>query len=270
MRLKKFLLESDNLDLENIIKECMPFIKEANTKSAWYTLYHGTQKLKPGKYNVQKNRTPRDSPPAVHNFMNKIHKQTLGIDLRSNCVFATRDWLGSRNYGSSYCLVPVGNFTMYQNPMVSDAYFLFNLTSSKSPEYAYKAYDINFWNILDTHKIVCTVNSSDIFQPTEVVKDDAHLQRICSELSAIKLDNNYWKLGYTSGPNDMDPKEIYAKITKPVYDKLRNELANILKQTKKVQMKDLIKDHEIMIVCESFYLLSRQQFEDLEELYESK
>jgi hypothetical protein len=103
-----------------IKRHCQPWLKQSGNRM----VYRGTEAktsapafVKP----VRKDRKPRDSTQAQHEFMNKIISICGGVANRSNSAFVTGDSFVT-GYGDIYVVFPVGDFHYTWSKKVYDFY----------------------------------------------------------------------------------------------------------------------------------------------------
>jgi len=115
-------------ELVNIINEqCQPWIREIggieNFKN--HPFYRGIKEEIYGAYSVRSirtNRKPSDSPRALHDFFNKVISSVGMMASRSNAMFAWSSRFKTTAYGTTYVVVPLGDFHYTWSEMLGDWY----------------------------------------------------------------------------------------------------------------------------------------------------
>ena len=162
---KQFLLENETLsdkDTEAIIvwikENCGPWLRASHGK--WF--YRGikvhnnvngldflptdlTDKVEGDLKGIiwyghtRKNRTPVDSSQELHDAQDKISVKKLGVPLRSNCLFVTKNRMIASRYGKCFAVIPIGE-VKYAYPKIWDdsyislksAYAMYNGSTTES------------------------------------------------------------------------------------------------------------------------------------------
>lgn len=129
MRFKKYLNEQKELTikeaLENIKKECQPFLKDLKKASPINNLLYSGRKektLEAFRGTVRKNRVPKDTPLSIHNWLDSWFEENFGIKARSNSLMAVGDTSVAKGYGNLYAIFPIGNYEIIWSPEISDLY----------------------------------------------------------------------------------------------------------------------------------------------------
>ena len=89
-----------------------------------HVLYHGSKSLKDQDYRVLpllKRTGPRDSSTIVHNAINDASEKRFGVPVR-NLMFASNNSMATREYGSTYVVIPVGQYRLFYSKIVEDLY----------------------------------------------------------------------------------------------------------------------------------------------------
>ena len=104
-----------------IKKDCGSFVKEL--KKNMILLFSGRdEQVNFTKKSVRKNRTPRDTPIEIHDFIDNWFNKKFGIRARSNTVFCSATESSTSDYGEAYIIFPIGNYTTISSNKVSDLY----------------------------------------------------------------------------------------------------------------------------------------------------
>ena len=78
-----------------------------------YTLWVGTA-------SPRKDRTPRDTPQFVHDYIDDWFNDKYGFKARSQGLFVVGDANDAQGYGVVAVILPIGDFTTYSSPQVDD------------------------------------------------------------------------------------------------------------------------------------------------------
>lgn len=120
--------------VKTLRKKCGPWV-EAYTKNHDLVFYRGYNAGASEDENfvlkrARKNRTPRDSQILAHRLFNKILSD-FGNNpkWRSNSVFVTTNESTSTQYGSTWIMIPVGNFDALSSDSVADLYTFLDPTA---------------------------------------------------------------------------------------------------------------------------------------------
>ena len=102
-------------------KDCKPFIKEL--KKNKILLFSGRDELENFlKRTVRQDRKPRDTPLEIHDFIDNWFYKKFGIKARSNTIFCSTIELTTAEYGESYIVFPIGNYTTISSDAITDLY----------------------------------------------------------------------------------------------------------------------------------------------------
>lgn len=102
-----------------------PYIRDDSEDLTGYPLYHGSKKLSSEHIfkvlPMQRRTLPKDSSLLIHNAVNKVSEQMLGVPIR-NLVFATESKMVTSEYGEPYVMIPIGDYDLYYSTLVEDLY----------------------------------------------------------------------------------------------------------------------------------------------------
>jgi hypothetical protein len=172
---------------------------------------------------TRKDRNPKDSSLQLHKLLDKWLFDETGIKFRSEGVFAAKSTDIATRYGDAYVIVPKGNVHYCWSPYIDDAYLLFNENES-GQELTDLLHNRSARKILDPIAKEMGIAQSDI-------KD------FIDEL--------------------LKPKKFGVKKAISILSKFPNIW---------VFDKDLVQcpeQNEIMIVCDSYYLVGLADYEYL-------
>lgn len=122
-----WLNEEEDVDIQPILddigKKCGPYIRVLTSSTVDKFLLSG-RKNKPSyfKGTVRKDRTPRDTPKHVHNYVDELFYDEFGIRARSNTLFCSMDAHAVKTYGDPYLIFPIGQYKLIWSPEISDFY----------------------------------------------------------------------------------------------------------------------------------------------------
>lgn len=119
------LFSDDYVILANYIeKHARPWLTE--TASIDKLLYRGVHSSPTNVYayrtSVRTDRQPKDSTLFAHNIMNTIFKVAGATANRSNSIFTTFHRSHTFDYGETYGVIPLGDFSYTWSPIISDWY----------------------------------------------------------------------------------------------------------------------------------------------------
>lgn len=126
MRFYNYLNESNGLNMkafEKMVADCKPFLGELK-KSNYEFLYSGREGSyeKFNKRKIRKRRKPRDTPPEIHDMLNKSFKDKFGVKARSESLFITNNPHEAASYGQPHYVFPVGKYKLIYSKKVNDLY----------------------------------------------------------------------------------------------------------------------------------------------------
>lgn len=140
--LKDLLVESANIDeIQNkyqhlpkmmiqaaldIKKDCQPYLRQVNHKPfTMYPAYRGvSSSVTFGQKRVRlENRTPSDTPVAIHDSINEYFSDSYGHPFR-NGLFVTSNSHTASNYGKLYYVVPIGPVESLWGKGVADLFMV--------------------------------------------------------------------------------------------------------------------------------------------------
>lgn len=106
--------------LNTIKKDCKPFLKNWRIRYNKNFLWTGRYEKDFVRKKVRKNRTPRDTPLELHEFVDNWFKYEFGIRFRSNSVFCTSNMGEAEDYGHLYAIFPIGKYTTLSSGKIGD------------------------------------------------------------------------------------------------------------------------------------------------------
>lgn len=234
MKLQKYLNEKTkdiynvNVIIDNIKKECKPYLKEASRVGRRNLLYRGAK----GKHSyfegsVRQHRVPTDMPKHLHDMFNKAFKNKFGINLRSNSLFCYPMAETIPNYmtfyGLTYIIFPVNGFQIIWSYEIDDLYEIIN----------------NKHNIHSDHED----NSK---YEWAVTKEDFETDNLYESAIIVSLEGQYSDFKRNGA--------IYKK-----WEKWRDWKINQIVDTYKISKNKLPKFNkktEIMLVCDKYHAIS--------------
>lgn len=126
MKFYNYLNENIGLNMaafKKMVEDCKPFLKEL--KKADYNFLYSGRKGSYEKFNkrkIRKKRKPRDTPPEIHDILNKSFKDKFGVRARSASFFTTNDIHEAESYGFAHYVFPVGKYRLIYSNKVNDLY----------------------------------------------------------------------------------------------------------------------------------------------------
>lgn len=127
------VLKEDKYIPENELDRIKPYIEDI--KKSLYAknhtfhshhdwLYHGTDRALgiAVKQPIQDRTKARDTSNFIHNMVNELSKEELGVEIR-NKMFLTQSHSAAKQYGSGvYVVIPLGNYQLYYSNKIDDFY----------------------------------------------------------------------------------------------------------------------------------------------------
>jgi hypothetical protein len=125
---EKYLIESD-ITLDDIEKDCKPYLKEVRTGTSMFIRYSKTYRNEEIIKKISKttDRKPKDTPKELHDFMDETLKKKFGWKARSQGLFV---WIAPKNYLVGVNLssevgnyvFPIGPYKYVYNSEIFDIY----------------------------------------------------------------------------------------------------------------------------------------------------
>lgn len=256
---KEFLLEKTSSDsknselspehefiVETIKRDCGPWLKKSNGFLAYrgyeHYLSNGFVKMVPTPEenkgtddfligSVRTDRHPKDSPPWLHDALNEYFKSKTGVPVRSASLFCIGDRSIASNYASNvYCVFPIGDFNYTWSKLVADATDTFYIGPNQGCQLSEAGGDLNiqidkaFAKYLKENNLEAYDSANDYF---ESIKCDvrAHSSRSIWAKFAVDFIKSTDLWIFNKGLTEaLSPGSEYNQ-------------------------------HEIMIVCDKYYLL---------------
>lgn len=120
----------DDNDFETIKvileKDCKEFLDELKSKNQ-KPLFRGVKNkddVDKGIYikNSRSDRRTKDSNPIISDKFNDKFEEVLGVKLRSEGVFVTKNPNTATDYGTAYMFFPIGKYRYFVNKEINDLY----------------------------------------------------------------------------------------------------------------------------------------------------
>ena len=108
--------------LEKIKKNCKPYLMKYSSVKI-YRGMHNKESIVHKTVHLQ-NRTPANTPQAIHDLLNDAFIAEFGHPFR-NALFGIGDLVTAKNYGNPYVIIPEGNFHYAWSPVIRDMYDMF-------------------------------------------------------------------------------------------------------------------------------------------------
>jgi len=130
--LKHFEELNNTNNIEKILSDCAPFIKQLKKCNNNELLYHST-KSGDIKTNIEKGgiykltprvrEKPRDMPIVLHEYLGDNLVEKFGWNPRTEAIFAhTDNFKNAHYYGLKYMIFPIGEYKYVWNTKISDPY----------------------------------------------------------------------------------------------------------------------------------------------------
>lgn len=132
--LKHFEELNNTNNIEKILSDCAPFIKQLKECNNNEFLYHST-KSGDIKINIEKDgiyklnpivRTaPRDMPIVLHEYLGVELGEKFGWNPRTEAIFAhTDNFKNAHYYGDKFMIFPIGEYKYVWSTKISDPYLI--------------------------------------------------------------------------------------------------------------------------------------------------
>jgi len=273
MRLIKYINEdTDDKIISKILKECKPWfnlIKKTKVKNK--LLWRGGSKAKKVKYyekiKTRKNRKSMDICNSMHILLDKSFEKHYNIKARSQTVFC----LQSKNYtvlysGKPVVIIPVGEFDYIWSKEIYDLYYYIKYNSKMleiicDDDFLYfeweKKYGENtekgqwYYNEINT-------NTYEKLKAKDYIIKDMMKELNINEIEAHQAFNEnelIWK-----------PFISFNMYKELIKNNTYNDIDNLIKNNyiKNKDFKQLMdskkfRRNEIMLNCDSYYLINQDQ-----------
>ena len=116
MKFKQYLTEA-NIEYyyNNIRKDCKKYLNAVKNTDNLLIRYED-KVIESYKKRVRKNRRPKDTPLAVHKFVDKALKEKFGWKVRSSGLFC----YSTNSHSAGYFVFPIGKFEYVYSTRVDD------------------------------------------------------------------------------------------------------------------------------------------------------
>lgn len=279
MRLKKYLTEESSIDV--LYKECSSYIQEWKSVGLKNGLLRGVKdSFSIKKIDATKYRLPRDIALSNSAFVDKIYKDTVGINLRSSTGFCTHMEKMAKYYGNMYYAVPIGSYKLYVNPKIRDLFTdifawqdkpLFSGTGAPLDPMKIVSETIGDDGIRIPSDMQATrikSTSTRVLLPFLLTKSEKdRINRLNQEY--LSQDNLIYeklfgifgkkqKQESTDGSRKLSGEEAYNLFWKYAFNNLETKVIDLIKKTRQMSLSETLnfKEHEIMLSCKEYYLVS--------------
>lgn len=247
--------DDDFLNIKEILeRDCKKFLDELKSKNQ-KPLFRGVRNkddVDNGIYtkSSRTDRRSKDSDPGFSELFDKKFEEVLGVRLRSNGVFVTKNPNTSQDYGTSFMFFPVGDYEYYANPKINDLYS--NISDNFSDEQSLKF----TWQYRYNRPYTGSFHLSDS-DGKYSYNDKIYSKSLEDSIKDIK--NDYSELSYK---NNTEMKalmewvpdvswEDYLKEKVEKQNKMAEEIVNGYEEGKM----ENIKMEEITFICDKYYLV---------------
>jgi hypothetical protein len=172
---------------------------------------------------VRTNRRPKDSPEWLHDALNDHFRKKVGVPLRSASVFCAGSSMLAGNYGDVYAIFPIGEFNYAWSKLVVDPTHTFYIGPYQEDGLPQSGDGLNELIENEFHEFAVDMGlwTFDVNDYIKNIEDNKKAQAVWEEFCQDFIKHNeLWK--FNTGL-----KEALTKY----------------------------KDHEIMIVCDKYYLV---------------
>lgn len=220
-------------ELKKLKKDCSSYIN-SYIDNGDSVIYRGTRKKLESplsKFSVRKDRTPSDVPLITHEILDEAFDKLVGIKARSKTLFGAQTIAMAEDYGNPYIIFPIGEVDIVTSNEVDDLYS------------ALKENRL----VLDKKKLKTRVNELI----STGLNDKEHIKFLLSRISLNKLIEAYEDM-----LEDLDDLDISEE---DVNEFIVNCTADVLKDNgyfRTDALKNISTDSELMINCDSYYLLN--------------
>jgi len=259
--------------INEIKRNCIPFIKEYRQSRSDDILYRGTQKYTPMYQRVTSrldDRRPKDTSRGLHNELNFYFRRKFGWNVR-NGVFTSSDYKLSKEFGDyCYIFLPIGDFEFVWSPEIKDIYDLIDngrLMSMEDLHYMYTEEDPFIYKIDGVE--VPEEDFMYILGLTRYIELEKLRYSGCND--KFKAVNNYLKLDIRPGD------EVLATIEEMTFDEWLYEYKSmvgdvynpedIIELYKDDDLRDAINSkNEISFRCNEYYLVKTAYADMIKEM----
>lgn len=251
------------LNVKNIIeRDCEPFLKLMEEKKL-PPLLRGAHRPDPNtavstglyKKKSRKDRRPMDMPYDIQYFFDEFFVRNFGWPARSSGVFSSFSKKTSYGYGSEdYIVLPIGEFSYLWNPDVKDLFTIledYNFLYEPDEE----LYSEEYWAMNDEYSGLGTYHYDGEDTGKKIYKEVVDM---------FKEDENFDE-GFIEWVPFKSLK-VWIREREKERDDFFEKISNGYKDT------DIEKavDHEVILNCEEYYLLSSSYYDTFNEYIQSR
>ncbi|ASV44228.1 hypothetical protein PBI_SCTP2_213 [Salicola phage SCTP-2] len=226
-------------------------------------LFHGREKVynNPVINEFKYRRSPKDTQPFIHNYVNSIAKDEIGEPVRS-LLFSYKNKHRVLEYGEPYYIIPVGNTTYYYNPYIRDFAAQYSISDVIDVEHIIN--EIR-QTMLKSNKNI----NSDFFKNEFLLTLRGDIYKLIDYINRYSLEEKKIKTVIKKHiTNDEDIIDIiYSSFMFVINDYLKmfNEYIENIEITDDIS--NIPRDKEIMIKTEQFVLIPQFRIDKIINYY---
>jgi hypothetical protein len=252
---EKEFTDDDFATIKDLLeKDCKEFLDELKSKNQ-KPIFRGVKNkddVDNGIY-IKSSRTDRrtkDSNPFFSDLFNDKFEEVLGVKLRSEGVFATKNPNTAGDYGTAYMFFPIGKYRYFVNKEISDLYS--NISDNFSDERSLKFGWEYKYNRPNSGSLLYSKSNGSFSYNDKVYSDspDDTIAQIKKEYPELE-DKSY------SVIKDMltwIPAISWEDFLKEKTDAQNKMIDKIVSGYEEGKMEDMMLQ-EMTFICEKYYLV---------------
>jgi len=239
--LKHFEELNNTNNIEKILSDCAPFIKQLKECNSNNLLYHSTKsgniKINIEQYGIYKlnprvRETPRDMPIVLHEYLGDNLIKKFGWNPRTEAIFAHPDNFNNAHYyGQKFIIFPIGEYKYVWSPKFSDPYLVL-----------WSKYDIMQSGI------------ENIFTDSYIPKKE-DLKKLLNDIENKKYEELDFENPESKQQLINELTWVYEDIDKYLDSCIDNNICDLLKS-----------NNEIMLKADGYYIVSMLNEDELKKI----
>ena len=128
MKIHEILVETEDYDdrsiAEMLQRDCAPFLAAIKNNIHVHKMWRGMNipETNIARFTTRTDRPPVDTPKVVSNAIDDYFEATTGTRWRSSSVFVSGNQAVAADYGTPFCMFPIGQFHYCWSSRVNDLY----------------------------------------------------------------------------------------------------------------------------------------------------
>ena len=269
MRLLDFINEQNKeIPFDTIERDCSKYINDLKKIGKPSSLLLSGRKS--GKKfierKVRKNRRPKDTPEFIHDWLDERFEDLFGIKLRSNSVFVSSEYSIATDYGKSYIIFPIDNYSIYWSEKITDLYddFIEDYESDyewyindEIPDGLMDEIESNYEHEYGEGEEGVWIYNNNEYEPRFDKEGMIEYIKEIEEDDDIDIDDLEWKPEITFDEYIEEYKNDYLS-------RFEKELSNVLNSYQSNNLKNALDNiSEIMLVCDKYYGVNFEKLSDV-------